>query len=101
MQGPDDSDAILSRSEAATLGGLRAAGDRLALRRQCHRDDIHRRHRPEDSAGADIFDALELARLDAVGARWMEGVAQNLVAHPGREEDGLRWVAFEMFSGRP
>jgi len=101
LDGPDDSDAILSRSDAATLGGLRAAGDRLALRSRFHDDRVHQLQRPAEPVPAEIFDALELARLDAIGARWLEGVAQNLLEHPGRDEDGLRWLAFELLSGRP
>jgi cobaltochelatase CobT len=100
MQGPDNADAILARSDAATLGALRAAGDRLALRSRFHDDRIHQQHRPSESVAAELFDALALARLDAIGARWLEGVSQNLLAHPGREEDGVRWVAFEAFTGR-
>jgi len=100
MDGPDNADAILSRSDAATLSGLRAAGDRLALRAQHHSDAVHEQLRPSDPAAAAIFDALELARLDALGARWLEGVAKNLLEHPGREHDGVRWLAFEILSGR-
>jgi cobaltochelatase CobT len=100
MDGPDNADAILSRADAATLSGLRAAGDRLALRTRYHVDAVHEQLRPSGSAAAAIFDALELARLDALGARWLEGVAKNLLAHPGRERDGIRWLAFEMLSGR-
>jgi len=100
LQGPDNADVILSRSDAATLGALRAAGDRLALRSRFHDDRIHLQQRPDDAVAAEIFDALELARLDAIGARWLEGVAQNLVAHPGAQEDGLRWLAFEALSER-
>ena len=101
MLGPENAEAILARSEAASLGALRAAGDRLALRTRFHSDAVHRQHRPQDEAHADIYDALALARLDALGARWLEGVAQNLTEYPGREQDGLRWLAFEIFSGRP
>src|SRR5437667_3219998 len=100
LNGPDNADAILSRSDAATLGGLRAAGDRLALRTRFHDDGVHERYRPTEAIAAEIFDALELARLDAIGARGLEGVAQNLVAHPGRDHDGLRWLAFAVLSGR-
>ena len=99
LDGPDDADAILSRSDAATLGGLRAAGDRLALRSRFHDDGLHLQYRPAEAVAGEIADALELARLDAIGARWLDGVAQNLVAHPGRDHDGLRWLAFEILSG--
>src|SRR4029077_14744112 len=85
MDGPDNADAVLSRVDAATLGGLRAAGDGLALRTRHHADAIHGELRPSEPPAASIFDGLELARLDALGARWLEGVAQNLVGHPGRD----------------
>src|SRR4051794_32109554 len=100
MQGPDNADALLSRSDAATLGALRAAGDRLALRNRFHDDRIHQQHRPEEAVAAELFDALALARLDAIGAHWLEGVARNLLAHPGRDDDGVRWIAFEAFTSR-
>ena len=94
LDGPDDAALLLSRAGAAELSGLRAAGDRLALRRRFHDDRLHQSGRPADALAADIFDALELARLDAIGARWLEGVAKNLLAHPDAQEDGLRWLAF-------
>ncbi len=100
LDGPENAEAILSRADAATVGGLRAAGDRLALRNRFHRERLHQQSRPDDETAGEMFDALEIARLDAIGARWLEGMARNLLAHPGREEDGLRWLAFEELSGR-
>jgi cobaltochelatase CobT len=100
LDGPDNADAILARADAATIGGLRAAGDRLALRTRFHHERIHADLRPDGTVAADIYDAIEIARLDAIGARWLLGVARNLLAHPGSDEDGLRWLAFESFSGR-
>jgi cobaltochelatase CobT len=101
LDGPDDAAAILAQSDAATLGALRAAGDRLAVRRRFHDPALHARMRPSEGLAAEMFDALERARLDALGARWLEGVARNLTSYPGRERDGLRWLAFETFTGRP
>jgi cobaltochelatase CobT len=95
-----DAEQILQRSGAATLGGLRAVGDRLAIRQRWHDDGVERRYRPAETPAKEIFDALEVARLDAIGARSLTGVALNLLAHPGAERDGLRWLAFEVFSGR-
>jgi cobaltochelatase CobT len=100
MEGPESAEAILARTDAATIGGLRAAGDRLALRTRFHREPVHTQLRPGDAIAGSIFDGLEAARLDAIGARWLQGVANNLLAHPGREEDGLRWLAFEELGGR-
>jgi cobaltochelatase CobT len=96
-----DADAPLASATAATLSSLRAFADRVALRRRFHDPHVHSAHRPEDSHTAALFDLLELARLDAVGARWLVGIARNLTAHPGLEDDGLRWLAFERWSGHP
>ncbi len=101
LDGPENAETILARADAATLSGLRAVGDRLALRQRCHDDRIARRFRPAETPAGEIFDALELARLDAIGARSLTGLAGNLLAHPGSDRDGLRWLAFEALGGRP
>ena len=83
-----------------TVGGLRAFGDRLALRERHERPAIHAAARPHESTAAAIYDSLSLARLDALGMRWLPGIAHNLLAHPGADEDGARWLAFEAWSRR-
>jgi len=90
----------VERASAATLSGLRAIGDRLAIRERHHDPRVHHTHRPADAPASTIFDLVELARLDAIGARWLTGVAKNLMAHPGADNDGVRWFAFECLSGR-
>jgi cobalamin biosynthesis protein CobT len=90
----------LERASAATVSGLRAIGDRLALRARYHDPRIHHTYRPADHPASDIFDWLELARLDAIGVHWLAGVAKNLMAHPGAEHDGVRWLTFEALSGQ-
>jgi len=52
-------EAMLALSDAATVGGLRAFGDRLAIRQRFHDPDVHRRHQPADKLPADLFAALE------------------------------------------
>jgi cobaltochelatase CobT len=99
LAGVDDADASLAESDAATLGGLRAFGDRLALRARFHDARAHARHLPAGAREAEMFTALEQARLDAIGARWLAGIARNLVAHPGAAPETLRWLAFEHLSG--
>lgn len=100
LAGSDAAESALARAQAATLGGLRAIGDRLAISARHHNAAIHRRHLPPDSPASHLYEALELARLDAIGARWLTGVAKNLLAYPGAENDGVRWLAFEILSGR-
>ena len=75
-----DADAPLASASAATLSGLRAFADRLALRRRFHDAYAHSAHRPDDAHAGTLFDLLELARLDAIGARWLVGIGRNLVA---------------------
>ena len=94
-----DADAQLASATAATLSGLRAFADRLALRRRFHDPHAHSAHRPEEGHAGALFELLELARLDAIGARWLRGIARNITAHPGMDDDGLRWLAFERWSG--
>lgn len=96
----DDDDA-LTLGGHMTIGPLRAAADRAALRRRCHDADIHAEHRPVHETAVALYDALEQARLDALGAGWLAGIAKNLIAHPGLDDDGVRWLAFEIFSGMP
>ena len=68
------------------------------MRRRFRNESIDATHRPVDATAAALYDALSDARLDATSVRWLAGVAANLLAHPGSDDDGLRWLAFECFS---
>ncbi|MFN3806642.1 cobaltochelatase subunit CobT [Asticcacaulis sp.] len=59
---------------------VRGQADRLALKVAHHDATIHVRARPVDTAGAEAFDVLEEARLEAIGANAMGGVRKNLRA---------------------
>jgi cobaltochelatase CobT len=64
-----------SMREATKIRGL---ADSFALKKRFHSKKMHARITPSGSAAADIFDAVELARVEAIGARRMPGVALNL-----------------------
>ena len=98
--GSESLEAMLGFSDAATLGGLRAFGDRLAVRQRFHDLKVYQAAQPPEAAASDLYAALEDARLDALGVRGLAGVAKNLLAYPGAANDGVRWLAFEIFSGR-
>jgi cobaltochelatase CobT len=100
LAGARDADALLSRSTAASLGAFRAYADRLALRRRHHDRAVYREHSPVSTPAIAAYAALEAARLDALGVGWLAGVAGNLMAHPGAEPAGVRWLVFERLSGR-
>lgn len=59
---------------------VRGQADRLALKVAHHDAGIHVRARPVDTSGAEAFDVLEEARLEAIGANAMGGVRKNLRA---------------------
>jgi len=67
----------LSKREAAIVRGH---ADSLALRLACHDNAVHRRMQPVGQQARAVFEAVEQARVEAIGARRMDGVAQNLTA---------------------
>ena len=58
----------------------RGVGDLLALRLACHDPSIHRAHAPVGKNARAVFDAVEQARVEALGANRMSGVADNISA---------------------
>ncbi|MDP2296560.1 MAG: cobaltochelatase subunit CobT [Pseudolabrys sp.] len=67
----------LSKAEAAIVRGN---ADSIALRIACHDAAMHRRLQPNGQQARAVFEAVEQARVEAIGARRMEGVAKNLTA---------------------
>ena len=59
---------------------LRGHADSMALRLACHDTAIHRRAAPEGDAARAVFDAVEQARVESIGARRMSGMAGNISA---------------------
>jgi len=59
---------------------LRGHSDSMALRLACHDVSVHRRAAPEGDAARAVFDAVEQARVECVGARRMAGMAGNITA---------------------
>ena len=67
----------LNGREAARIRGI---ADRFALRLAHHDEAGHARARPADAAAGAVFEALEQARLEAIGAQALGGVRGNLAA---------------------
>jgi cobaltochelatase CobT len=67
----------LSGPEASRIRGL---ADQLALRVAHHDGGVHARSKPRSPEGAQIYDALEQARIEAIGANALTGVRDNLAA---------------------
>lgn len=64
-----------SPTEVAITRGL---GDSMALRKACHDARIHATMSPQGADARAIFDAVEQARVEAIGSNRMHGMAQNL-----------------------
>jgi cobaltochelatase CobT len=80
----------LTRQEAAIVRGH---ADAVALKLACHDPSVHRRLMPGGQQARAVFDAIEQARVEAIGSRRMAGVSSNLAAmledkfHRGKFDD--------------
>ena len=67
----------LSPHDAAIMRGY---ADSMALRLACHDQALHRKLTPQGDEARAVFDAVEQARVEAIGSRRMQGVAGNIGA---------------------
>ena len=67
----------LTPIDAARIRGL---ADQMALRLAHHDVAVHAKGRPASVGGAPIYDAIEAARIEAIGANALGGVRLNLNA---------------------
>ncbi|MBC6402097.1 MAG: cobaltochelatase subunit CobT [Hyphomonadaceae bacterium] len=77
------------RTSAQALAKARGEADALALRIALHNADIHRQVQPMAGDARMIFEALEHARIESVGAKHLSGLGDNLMAaldHRGRRK---------------
>ncbi|MFY8153839.1 MAG: cobaltochelatase subunit CobT, partial [Hyphomicrobiales bacterium] len=66
--------------DPATAAIVRGQADSMALRLALHDESAHRKLAPQSEQARLVFDAVEQARVEAVGSRRMAGVASNLSA---------------------
>lgn len=67
-----------SKIDAMQLARLRGNADALALRLRYHDGKLHTRRLPISTEGREVYNALEQARVEGLGARRMVGVGQNI-----------------------
>ena len=65
----------------------RGTADAFALRRKFHNEATAARYTPTGNLAREIFDAMETARCEALGARAMPGTAGNIDAKIAHEAD--------------
>ncbi len=105
----------LSAPDAAIVRGH---ADAIALKLACHDPTVHRKLIPGGQQARAVFEAVEQARVEAIGARRMDGVASNLAAmlddryHRGKFdevtdradapiEEAIAMMVRERLTGRP
>lgn len=69
---------LSKRPTPEELAVTRGIGDSMALRLACHDVKIHATMAPHGSDARAIFDAVEQARVESIGALRMAGMATNL-----------------------
>ncbi len=74
----------LTRDEVLVARGT---ADSFALRRRYHDDAIANRYLPSGPMAKDLYEAMEAARCEAVGARDMPGTLGNIDARIGAEAE--------------
>ncbi len=65
---------------AREIAVLRGWADGLSLRAGCHDQKLHNKLAPSAGQARAVYDAIERARVEAVGSNRMAGMAQNLTA---------------------
>jgi len=76
-----------ARLSQRDLAVVRGHADSLALSAACHDGKLHARLAPAASDARAVFEAVEQARVEAVGAQRMSGVADNLAAKTSARYD--------------
>ena len=69
---------LSKRPSPAEVALTRGLGDSMALRKACHDARIHATMSPQGADARAIFDAVEQARVEAIGSNRMQGMAKNL-----------------------
>jgi len=69
-----------TRPTRQTIALTRGWGDSLSLRKALHCDAAHAALRPLEDGARAVYDTAEQIRVEALGARAMRGVGQNLAA---------------------
>ena len=79
----------------------RGTADGYALRRRYHDERVHAKYVPDGEMARDIYEAMETARCEAVGAHDMPGTAGNIDARIAHEAQRRGYAQIREASGAP
>ena len=71
---------VTNTMNAQEIAITRGLSDSFALRLSNHSDSVHSKYRPEGKNARAVFEAVEQARIEALGANAMPGMGKNLTA---------------------
>ncbi len=76
---------------AKDVAEARGVADAIALKKRNHDPALHQKLAPSGTVSRAIFDAIETARYESIGAREMDGVKANLATYVSRraQESGI------------
>ena len=72
--------ALPPKPKPELIAKARGEADALALRLALHDKDIHAAGMPQSGPARQVFEAMEQARVEALGARHLSGLGDNLMA---------------------
>lgn len=78
---------VTRRMTRAEVLLARGTADAFALRRRFHSDSTANRYLPQGNMARELYDAMETARCEAMGARSMPGTAGNIDAKIAAEAE--------------
>ncbi|MEM0934918.1 MAG: cobaltochelatase subunit CobT [Pseudomonadota bacterium] len=79
----------------------RGTADAFALRRKFHDEGVAARYAPQGQMARDLYEAMETARCEAVGARAMPGTAGNIDAKIATEAERRGYARIDTASEAP
>ncbi len=72
---------VYSDMSASEIAELRGKGDSYSLNRRHHNLNLHHKYMPQGELAVEVYNAIEQARVEAIGSKEMIGVAKNLNAN--------------------
>lgn len=92
---------ISRRMQATEVALARGQADALALRLRLHNPSAHAYRMPIGDTAREIYESLETARCEMVGARAMPGIARNLDATLAEKADRANWSSITSADDAP
>ncbi len=78
---------VTRRMTAEEVLRARGTADAYAMKLRYHDDATHAKYRPAGDMALSLYEAMETARCEAMGARAMPGTAKNIYAKLGEEAE--------------